>query len=82
MYMYMYMSIHVTNLAHHTGFIYPCSERVCVFCFSAEFAECGSLYDYLKNIAIEFRQILLWAKQIALGTCTCTCSVHVHYMCT
>lgn len=33
----------------------------------AEYAELGSLYDYLRQHSIDFRQILLWAKQIALG---------------
>lgn len=32
-----------------------------------EYAECGSLYDYLKRNAIDFKQILMWAKEIALG---------------
>ena len=33
----------------------------------AEYAELGSLYDYLRHHNMDFRQILLWAKQIALG---------------
>jgi sterile alpha motif and leucine zipper-containing kinase AZK len=37
------------------------------YCLVTEFAECGSLYDYLRKFTIDFRQILLWAKQIALG---------------
>ena len=32
-----------------------------------EFAELGCLYDYLRKNSIDFQQILLWAKQIALG---------------
>lgn len=32
-----------------------------------EYAELGALYDYLKAHVIDFRQILMWAKQIALG---------------
>ena len=35
--------------------------------FVSEYAELGSLYDYLRQHSIDFRQILLWAKQIALG---------------
>ena len=32
-----------------------------------EFAERGSLYEYLKENSIDFQQILQWARQIALG---------------
>ncbi|XP_064401768.1 mitogen-activated protein kinase kinase kinase 20-like [Halichondria panicea] len=32
-----------------------------------EYAECGSLYEFLKKESIDFNQILLWAKEIALG---------------
>lgn len=37
------------------------------YCIVTEYAELGSLYDYLRQHSIDFRQILLWAKQIALG---------------
>lgn len=33
----------------------------------AEYAEFGALYDYLRLHTIDFHQILLWAKQIAMG---------------
>ncbi len=47
---------------------------VCV----TEFAELGSLYEYLRGKKIDFKQILQWAKEIALGTlmcvnCVCVC---------
>ncbi len=34
---------------------------------SPEYAELGALYDYLKEHTIDFRQIVTWGKQIALG---------------
>ncbi len=34
---------------------------------TTEYAECGSLYDFLKKESIDFRQILLWAREIAVG---------------
>ena len=34
-----------------------------------EYAELGSLYDYLRGNSIEFKQILQWAKEIAVGEC-------------
>ena len=34
---------------------------------AAEFAESGALYNYLRLHTIDFHQILLWAKQIAMG---------------
>ena len=34
---------------------------------SIEYAELGCLYDFLRKNSIEYFQILLWAKQIALG---------------
>jgi len=37
------------------------------YCIVTEYAELGSLYDYLRHHMINFRQILLWSKQIALG---------------
>ena len=44
---------------------------VCNFLFNpfqtSEFVEFGSLYEYLRKYEIDIRQILLWAKQIALG---------------
>ena len=53
---------------------------MCLLSLSTEFAECGSLYDYLKSIAIDYRQILLWAKQIALGTVYLYIHIHVHVL--
>lgn len=38
-----------------------------VLVYFAEYAEQGSLYEYLRKYSIEFQQMLLWAKQIALG---------------
>ena len=35
--------------------------------YTSEFAELGALYDYLRKHTIDFNQILLWAKQIAMG---------------
>lgn len=32
-----------------------------------EYAELGSLYDFLRKNSLEYSQILLWAKQIAMG---------------
>jgi len=46
------------------------NEQKLVYSYSiplAEYAELGSLYDYLRHHMINFRQILLWSKQIALG---------------
>ena len=39
--------------------------------YTLEYAECGSLYDYLKKNTIDFKQILMWAKEIALGKVFC-----------
>lgn len=36
-------------------------------CVAVEYAEFGALYDYLRLHTIDFHQILLWAKQIAMG---------------
>ncbi len=36
-------------------------------CVCAEYAQQGSLYEFLKEKNIDFQQILQWAKQIALG---------------
>ena len=38
-----------------------------VLLVSAEYAEKGSVYEYLKENTIDFQQILQWARQIALG---------------
>ena len=35
--------------------------------YTSEFAELGALYGYLRKHTIDFNQILLWAKQIAMG---------------
>ena len=32
-----------------------------------EYAELGSLYEYLRIVSIDCHQIYLWAKQIAMG---------------
>lgn len=41
--------------------------RLLLILCALEYAEFGALYDYLKTNTIEFNQILLWAKQIAMG---------------
>ena len=43
--------------------IVTCATYVVV----VEYAELGSLYEYLRAKSIEFNQILQWAKEIALG---------------
>ncbi|XP_003383207.1 PREDICTED: mitogen-activated protein kinase kinase kinase MLT-like [Amphimedon queenslandica] len=37
------------------------------YCLVTEYAELGSLYEYLRSNTIDFNQIRLWAKQIAMG---------------
>ena len=37
------------------------------FCILTEFADNGCLFYYLEKNIINFKQLLLWAKQIGLG---------------
>jgi sterile alpha motif and leucine zipper-containing kinase AZK len=58
----------LSTLSHrHIVQFYGACTAAPDYCIITEYAELGSLFQYLQDNQIDFGQILLWAKQIIMG---------------